>query len=162
MSIIVYIIIIGKMFIWILAKPFWADVNWTGCIVCSNSYYHHHHKRYPPPSHPTLWAANPTVLKPPSKSNYHPLVHLSEAASCSSLKSHTNMSSLFLVIVALTQIGRTMGIVDNLDKKEVVLGIMSNICPLLGEFNTPLGAEGEILSVRWPKSGQKPRQIWQN
>jgi len=57
------------------------------------------------------------------------------------------MNSLFLVIVALTQIGRTMGIVDNLDKKEVVLGIMSNICPLLGEFNTPLGAEGEILSV---------------
>ena len=65
------------------------------------------------------------------------------------------MNSLFLVIVALTQIGRTMGIVDNLDKKEVVLGIMSNICPLLGEFNTPLGAEGEILSVRWQKSGQK-------
>ena len=122
----------------------------------------------PPPSHPTLWAANPTVLKPPSKSNYHPLVHLSEASSCSSfypLWSHTpttNMNSLFLVIVALTQIGRTLGIVDNLDKKEVVLGIMSNICPLLGEFNTPLGAEGEILSVRWQKSGQKPRQNWRN
>ena len=117
----------------------------------------------PPPSHPTLWAANPTVLKPPSKSNYYPpgppLRSSILFLSLPPLKSHTNMSSLFLVIMALTQVGRTMGIVDNLDKKEVVLGIMSNICPLLGEFNTPLGAEGKILSVRLPKSGQKPRQI---
>ena len=50
--------------------------------------------------------------------------------------------------MALTRGAQAMDIIALPDNKEVVLGIMSNICPLLGEFNTPLGAEGEILSVR--------------
>ena len=58
------------------------------------------------------------------------------------------MNFYFLAIMALTRGAQAMDIIALPDNKEVVLGIMSNICPLLGEFNTPLGAEGEILSVR--------------
>ena len=58
------------------------------------------------------------------------------------------MNFYFLAIMALTRGAQAMDIIALPDNKEVVLGIMSNICPLLGEFNTPLGAEGEITSVR--------------
>ena len=50
-------------------------------------------------------------------------------------------------MLALTRVGQSMGIVAFPDNKEVVLGIMANICPMLGEFNTPLGPEGNLRSV---------------
>ena len=57
------------------------------------------------------------------------------------------MFVLLLAIMTLTGVAKTMSIVAFPDKKEVVLGIMANICPLLGEFNTPLGPEGNLRSV---------------
>ena len=57
------------------------------------------------------------------------------------------MTILLFAILALTRIGQAMSIVAFPDNKEVVLGIMANICPLLGEFNTPLGPEGDLRSV---------------
>ena len=57
------------------------------------------------------------------------------------------MTNLLFPILVLTSFSQAMGIVASPDYKEVVLGIMANICPLLGEFNTPLGPEGDLSSV---------------
>ena len=58
------------------------------------------------------------------------------------------MIILLIALMALARVAQTMSIVAFPDNKEVVLGIMSNICPLLGEFNTPLGPEGNLRSVK--------------
>ena len=60
------------------------------------------------------------------------------------------MTILLFAMLALTRVGQSMGIVAFPDNKEVVLGIMANICPMLGEFNTPLGPEGNLRSVIIP------------
>ena len=60
------------------------------------------------------------------------------------------MTILLFTMLALTRVGQSMGIVAFPDNKEVVLGIMANICPMLGEFNTPLGPEGNLRSVIIP------------
>jgi len=57
------------------------------------------------------------------------------------------MTNLLFAMLALTRVGQSMSIVAFPDNKEVVLGIMANICPMLGEFNTPLGPEGNLRSV---------------
>ena len=57
------------------------------------------------------------------------------------------MIILLIISMAATRVAQAMSIIALPDNKEVVLGIMANICPLLGEFNTPLGPEGDLRSV---------------
>ena len=73
------------------------------------------------------------------------------------------MIILLIALMAVTRVAQAMSIIALPDNKEVVLGIMANICPLLGEFNTPLGPEGNLRSVKgstYYVSPQTPLQLF--